>query len=103
MDIHVRDNPDESRYEVLDGDRRLGLAQYRLRGTMISFIHTEVDPELQGKGVGARLIEAALQDAEARRLEVLPFCPFVRAYIDEHRAFVALVPEDRRGAFGLDS
>lgn len=101
MNVEVRDNPGASRYEIVDGERRLGLAQYRLRDEKISFIHTEVDPELQGRGLAARLIEWALQDAQSRRLDVLPFCPYVRGYIEEHHAFLALVPEDRRGAFGL--
>lgn len=101
MNVTVRDNPEASRYEILDGQERLGLAQYRLRSHAISFIHTEVEPTMQGRGLAARLIEAALQDAEDRQLEVLPFCPYVRGYIDEHRAFLALVPQDRRGAFGL--
>ncbi|MEM7417369.1 MAG: GNAT family N-acetyltransferase [Gemmatimonadota bacterium] len=101
MNVEVRDNPAESRYEILDDERRLGLAQYRLRDDKISFIHTEIDPALQGRGLAARLVEWALQDAQARRLDVLPFCPYVRGYIDEHRAFLVLVPEDRRGAFGL--
>ncbi len=103
MEVQVRDVREQAQYEASSGDRRLGIAQYRLRETMISFLHTEVAAEFRGRGIAARLIEAALQDAEARGLEVLPFCPFVRRYIEEHPAFLKLVPEDRRGAFGLPS
>lgn len=103
MDVHVRHDPEASLYEILDGEDRIGMAQYRLRERAISFLHTEVQPEFQGRGLAARLIEAALQDAESQRLEVLPFCPFVRQYIHDHPAFHHLVPEDRRGAFGLPS
>jgi len=32
---------------------------------------------------------------------VLPFCPFVKAFIERHREFEALVPESYREQFGL--
>jgi predicted GNAT family acetyltransferase len=35
-------------------------------------------------------------------VEVLPHCPFMAAYIREHPDdYLSLVPEDRRGQFGL--
>ncbi|MGA2930129.1 MAG: hypothetical protein ABSG43_29895 [Solirubrobacteraceae bacterium] len=36
-----------------------------------------------------------------REPAVLPFCPFVNAYIKQHREYVELVPESQREAFGL--
>jgi predicted GNAT family acetyltransferase len=32
---------------------------------------------------------------------VLPFCPFVNAYLKRHPEYLDLVPEERRAAFGL--
>jgi predicted GNAT family acetyltransferase len=51
--------------------------------------------------MGDRLIRLALEDARARGLEVLPFCPFVKAFIERHREFAGLVPEPYREQFGL--
>jgi hypothetical protein len=36
-----------------------------------------------------------------RGLDVMPFCPFVNAYIENHREYADLVPETQREAFGL--
>jgi predicted GNAT family acetyltransferase len=91
--IEVADSPDRQRYELsLDG-ALAGFTAYRTRPGLIAFIHTEVDEHLQGRGLADRLIRFALEDARARGLAVLPFCPFVKGFIERHREFEALVPE----------
>jgi len=54
-----------------------------------------------GRGLADRLIRFALEDARARGLAVLPFCPFVKSFIERHREFEALVPDAYREQFGL--
>ena len=60
----VRNNAAEHRYE-LEVDGQLAVAEYRLRPGRISFTHTEVPDALEGRGIGSRLVEAALDDARA--------------------------------------
>jgi uncharacterized protein len=99
--ITVADNADGGRYEIrVDGDPA-GLLQYRLRPGLIELVHTEIDEEFEGRGLGSRLISFALDDARDRGLAVLPFCPFVNDYMQRHRQYVDLVPEGRRQDFGL--
>lgn len=97
----MADNPDEQRYEIRVGAELAGFVRYRLRPGLISFTHTEIDDRFEGQGLGGRLASFALDDARAKGLGVLPFCPFVKAYIERHREYVDLVPEERRGGFGL--
>lgn len=97
----VRDNPDEKRYDIRVDGQLAGFAQYRARPGLLAFIHTEIDPAFEGQGLGGKLIRFALEDARARELAVLPFCPFVNGYIRRHPEFVELVPADHREAFGL--
>ena len=99
--IAVTDNADEQRYEVLVDGEAAGFAQYRLRPGALAFTHTEVEDRFEGQGLGGRLVAFALDDARERGLAVLPFCPFVRGYIERHRAYVDLVPEQKRAQFGL--
>jgi predicted GNAT family acetyltransferase len=87
MDGEVRNNEAAHRYE-LGVDGHLAIAEYRLRPGRISFIHTEVPEALAGRGIGKRLVKAALDDARAQGLKVVPICPFVKHYIDTH-------PEER--------
>lgn len=99
--VEVRDNPAEHRYEVrLDG-ALAGFTQYRSRPGLIAFVHTEIDERLEGRGLASQLIRAALDDARAKGLAVLPFCPFVNSYIQHHRDYVDLVPETNRTQFDL--
>lgn len=101
MDPVVRDNPDEQRYEIHVDGRLGGFAQYRVRPGLLAFIHTEIDEAFEGQGLGSTLVQQALDDARAKGVAVLPFCPFVNAYIHRHPEYTDLVPETHREAFGL--
>lgn len=99
--IAVADNAAENRYEVSIDGELAGFLQYRAKPGLIALIHTEVDDRFEGRGLGGRLAAFALDDARARDLAVLPFCPFVNSYVQRHREYVELVPADRREAFEL--
>lgn len=99
--IEVTDAPDRDRYELSIAGEVVGFTTYRTRPGRIAFVHTEVDKRFQGRGLGDQLIRFALEDARARGLAVLPFCPFVKAFIERHREFEALVPDTHRKQFGL--
>lgn len=101
MDPEVRNNPDEKRYEIRVDGQLAGFAQYRDRPGLLAFIHTEVDPAFEGKGVGSALAKAALDDARAQDVAVLPFCPFINEYIRRHPEYTELVPAEHRERFGL--
>src|SRR5579862_6319598 len=99
--IAIADAPDRDRYELSVDGSVVGFADYRARPGLIAFIHTEVDEAMQGHGLADRLISYALEDARRRELAVLPFCPYVKAFIERHREFEPLVPESQREHFGL--
>lgn len=90
-EIHVVDNPAEQRYEARLGDRVVGVSEYERDGDRLIFVHTEVDPTFEGKGVGGRLAAGALDDARARGLAVIAECPFISAYLKRHREYDDIV------------
>ena len=101
-EITVRDNPSAHRFEVWVGDRLAGFAKYRhVDGNTWAFDHTEVGPPFEGRGLADRLVTAALDDVRARGGSVLPYCPYVRAWLGRHPAYVDLVPAGVRERFGL--
>jgi predicted GNAT family acetyltransferase len=91
METRVRENQEESRYEIRDGDRVLGLAAYERRGETTVFTHTEVDPDAGQDGLGSTLVRAALDDVRARGGSVVPQCSFVRGWIERHPDYADLV------------
>ena len=102
MTVTVRDNPAEHRYEIHDGDQLAGFSEYKLTGPRIAFLHTEVDPAFEGRGLGRRLVTEELDDARRRDLAVLPFCPYVRKVIaGAPEEYLDLVPAKDRARFDL--
>lgn len=99
--ITVADDADRERYEIRVDGRLAGFVKYRLRPGSIELVHTEINDEFEGRGLGSQLISFALDDARERGLAVLPICPFVNDYMQRHRQYSDLVPEDRRPGFGL--
>lgn len=98
----VRDNPDQSRYEILVDDQLAGFTEYQPREGSLAFVHTESFPEFTGQGLARRLVTEALTDVRRRGLGVLPYCPFVRRLITRHPdEFLSLVPTDNRVDFDL--
>src|SRR5215203_5754200 len=87
----VADNPAESRYELHDDDRLIGVAAYRLSGDTITFTHTQVDPEYEGQGAGSQLAREALDDSQARERHVVVHCPFISAWIRRHPDYADLL------------
>jgi predicted GNAT family acetyltransferase len=101
MDVEVTDNPDKARFEIVADGELAGFAQYHLRDGVIAFTHTQTDDRFRGHGLGSRLVRASLDEARARQLVVLPYCPFVRSWITEHSDYADLIPDGRREQFGL--
>ncbi|MGE3148267.1 MAG: GNAT family N-acetyltransferase [Pseudorhodoplanes sp.] len=82
----VRDNPEQNRFE-LDAEGHTALAYYRLSPGTITFVHTEVAPEVSGRGIGTRLVAGALDIVRARGLKVVSRCSFVSAFLAAHPAY----------------
>jgi predicted GNAT family acetyltransferase len=101
LDVRVVDDLDSARYEIWVGDTRAGYSEYRVRGNEYSLAHTVTEPEFEGQGLAGRLVRTMLDDLRNRGIGVLPHCPFVRAYIHDHREYVDLVPVAKRAQFGL--
>lgn len=88
----VRDNPAENRYEIYVDNTLAGKADYMIANKLIIFTHTEVDPTFEGRGVGSALVKQALDDVRAKGThEVMPLCPFVKAWIQRHPDYRDLV------------
>lgn len=49
--------------------------------------HTEVDPSLQGEGIGYKLVEAAVEYARNNAIKIMPLCPFANAVFKKRVAY----------------
>jgi predicted GNAT family acetyltransferase len=99
--ISVADSPDANRYEITVDGERVGFVSYRLAPDEIAFLHAEINPALEGHGLGSQLVADALDDARSRGLTVRPLCPFVVDYIGGHPEYADLVADDDRRRLGI--
>jgi len=81
--VDVQHEPEQSRYSAMV-DGALAVAKYRRQGNTIAFTHTEVPPQIEGRGVASALARRALDDARAAGNRVMPVCDFFRHYMNEH-------------------
>jgi uncharacterized protein len=86
----IVDNRAHHRFE-LTVDGHLAATYYEISDGVITFVHTEVPPELAGRGIGSQLIKGALNQVRSAGLKVIAQCPFVKAYIDKHPDYVDLL------------
>ena len=84
MKLEVVHNPAATRFEAhVEGE--LCRTDYRLADGVMRIVHTEVPYRLEGRGLAAQVVQAALEHARANALKVAPVCGYVRAYMRRHK------------------
>jgi uncharacterized protein len=97
----VVDDAAAHRFEIRVDGAVAGFAEYRRRGGSVAFTHTVVEDAFEGRGLGSVLARGALDAVRAEGSTVLPFCPFIRSWMQRHPEYTDLVPAARRAGFGL--
>ncbi len=59
--------------------------EYEIAENSMTIHHTFVPPELRGKGLAAKLAEAALDYAEATGLTVVSRCSYIDRYLERRQ------------------
>jgi predicted GNAT family acetyltransferase len=98
MSIAITNNRKLQRYEA-NVEGGLAFVDYHRHGQQITFSHTEVPKEAEGKGVAAALAKFAFEDARQNALEVFPICPYIVSYLKRHREYLDVVAHEHRRQF----
>ena len=69
---------------AVPGSDAVGRLTCQRSGTVLTVDHTLVPPEIGGKGVAARLVEALIADARADGEKIVPQCSYVEAAFRRH-------------------
>jgi uncharacterized protein len=77
----VNHAPESNRYELVDDGAVIGIADYRPRGDVLVFPHTEISPARRGEGLGEVLVRGALDDVRQRGEKIVPTCWFVADFV----------------------
>ena len=83
MEYTVINNEKDKRFEIhVDG--HMAFEQYKLFDGGIAYIHTEVPPELSGRGLAAYIAKYVLDYAEENHLKKKHKRKNIKAYNDKH-------------------
>lgn len=83
----IRNDTANQRYELIENDEVVAIAEYRLSGNEVTLTHTKVNPENEGKGLGSELARQALDDLKARGMQIVPACAFIAHYIRQNKQY----------------
>jgi uncharacterized protein len=86
----VVNNTAGHRFE-LTVDGHTAFLEYAVAGARIRLIHTEVPPELRGRKYAEVLARHGLEYGRSHDLKVVPFCPFVRAFLQRHKEYESVL------------
>lgn len=87
----IKNNTHRHRFELVT-DGKLSIVEYqKVDDETLALTHTEVDPSLEGHGVGSALVEGVLTYIEQHDQKIVPLCPFVSVYLKRHPDWNRLV------------
>ncbi|GJE13371.1 MULTISPECIES: GNAT family N-acetyltransferase [Methylobacterium] len=81
----VRDNPDQSRFE-LEVDGKIAFASYRREPGKLVVTYVYAPPVLRGTGAADRLMEGVMVRARSGGDRIVPLCGYARAWLRRHSA-----------------
>jgi predicted GNAT family acetyltransferase len=88
-DYSIAHDPAGHRFSTVVDGIEAHLA-YRLRGGVMTIVHTGVPEAIGGRGIAGALVKAALDHARAEGLKVNPACSYSAAWMERHPDYQAL-------------
>lgn len=96
IDIPLVKNEKKKRFEI-EIDGHFAFIDFKEFGSQMALVHTETEAELAGKGAASAVVEKTLQYLDDKNIVLLPFCPFVFAYIKKHPEWKRIVSPKFKG------
>lgn len=85
-EVNVLHLPEQNRFEIRVNDLVAEMT-YSLHSGTITFLHTGVPPELEGQGVGKKLVKEGLDYARDHGFKIKSTCWFVSMYLNRHSEY----------------
>ena len=101
MSTEVCINTALDRFELHVDGKLAGISEYQDTASERAFVHTEILPRYEGRGLARTLVEAALNATRDEGFGILPMCPMVHRVVATRPEYVALVPHWARERMGL--
>jgi predicted GNAT family acetyltransferase len=80
-------NPQAKKIFITENGKEAFIQYVEVDSNTINYTHTYVPPELRGRGIAAKLVEAALIRARLDGKKVTASCSYVQSYLQSHPEF----------------
>ena len=87
MDIQTEITDDLGTFFIEKDGKQVAELTFQLRPDRIVIEHTGVDEELEGKGIGKKLVDYAVDYARRNKLKVVPLCTFTKAVFKKYKGY----------------
>ena len=84
---HRPESDSRGTFDLESEGRRIGFLSYSADDETVVIDYVQVDPSLRGKGMGEKLVAAAVDWARATKKKVTPICSYARALMRRTKAF----------------
>ena len=88
--FEVINNVAKKRYEI-NTDGKVAYLEYMPAGQNLVITHTEVPVELEGQGIGSRLVKHVFETLKNENKKAIITCPFAIGYLQRHPEYLELV------------
>ena len=82
MNIQHESAENTGRFYLEENNTTLAELDYQLKNKTLLILHTEVDKNLAGKGVGRELVAAAVDYVRNNSLTINATCPYAKKVLD---------------------
>ena len=86
----IRHDEARHRFET-EVDGHAAHLEYRLQGDVLVITHTEVPEAIGGHGIAGKLVQAAVDFAQAQGFKVDPRCAYAEAWMRRHPEYAGLL------------
>ncbi len=87
---NIEHQADQTRF-VLEEDGYEAQVIYEMRGDVLHLTHTLVPGAIGGRGIAAKLVQAAMDYAKSNDMKVSPDCSYAEAWIRKNPSYQDLV------------
>ena len=87
---NIQHQEDQTRF-VMEEDGYEAQVIYEMRGDVLHLTHTLVPGAIGGRGIAAKLVQAAMDYAKENNFKVSPDCSYAEAWIRKNPSYQDLV------------
>jgi predicted GNAT family acetyltransferase len=86
--VNIEFNEKNGNFNITSEGRKIALMTFVFAGPdKIIIDHTEVSPVFNGKGLGKKLVEKAVEVAREKNWKIITLCPFAKKTFDRNPQF----------------